>query len=80
MFDVLALNSRMIHNVPIVNVEIEYTEDAVSAVHVKFIDQFEASYDSATDIAEVFQRIAEQQKMVEENPSGYGVDTQGTSA
>jgi hypothetical protein len=70
----------MIHDAPIVSVEISYTNDMISSVRVKFVDQIEATYEVVADIDEVFARIAEQQRRVEQGQSAHGVETQGTSA
>ena len=55
----------MIYNFPILCVNITYADDTVSSVHVKFLDQTEVIYDSSANINEVFNRITEQQKMIE---------------
>lgn len=73
----------MIRHSPILNVDIENTDGGISKIHVKFLDQTEATYDSATDIDEIFRRVAQQQKTVEQRnmiDPRQGVDTHGTSA
>jgi hypothetical protein len=70
----------MIHHSPIISVDVAYTDNAVSSLYVKFLDQTEATYDAAADIHEVFRRLAEQQKMIELSYADQGAVTQGTSA